>query len=142
MSGEPAAGGAGGLGSGGVVGGGAIGPGPTLGSGGSGLGGLFGPHGLAAIGLGGLTGVVAMGGLIAAGVVQVHPPSSPAVDPNALALVTCPGSGPVVGNAVPGDRMLLTGHSADGLWVQVFIPGPVSHGWAPKALLTIDSEVE
>ena len=133
--------GSGGLGSGGVVGGGAVGPGPALGSGGGGFGGLLGPHGVAALGLGGLTGVVAMGGLIAAGIVQPHPRSpTPSTDPNLLALVTCPGSGAIVANAAPGDQMLLTGRSADGSWVQVYIPGPVSHGWAPKGLLTIDGD--
>jgi hypothetical protein len=130
----------GGLGSGGVVGSGVVGPGPALGSGGGGLGSILGAHGLTAVGLGGLSGIVAMGGLIAAGIVQVHPRSPVAPDPNLLALVTCPGSGAVITNAKPGDRMLLTGRSPDGSWVQVYIPGPVSHGWAPKSLLTIDGD--
>ena len=78
--------------------------------------------------LGGLTGVLATSALIAAGVMpprEVPPPS-----PGPLALVRCPGSGPVIAVAQPGEKMLVTGRSADGAWFRIYLPGPsASEGW-------------
>ncbi len=82
---------------------------------------------LAQLAVGGLTGIVASGVLIAAGVVPFREAATP---PARLALVQCPGSGAVVTVAQPGEQMLVTGRSADGAWLQVFVPGPVSsEGW-------------
>jgi hypothetical protein len=84
---------------------------------------------------GGLSGVLGMSALIASGVVA---PSPPAADPQTLALVGCPGSGSVVAVARPGDQMLVTGRSADGAWLQVYVPGPAGNdGWVPAATVNL-----
>jgi hypothetical protein len=78
--------------------------------------------------LGGLAGVVATSALIAAGLVPLG--DVPAPSDGALALVRCPGNGPVVAVAQPGERMLVTARSADGAWFRIFVPGPVAgDGW-------------
>jgi hypothetical protein len=84
---------------------------------------------------GGLSGVLGMSALIATGVVA---PSPPAAGPQTLALVGCPGSGSVVAVAKPGDQMLVTGRSADGAWLRVYVPGPVGNdGWVPATALNL-----
>jgi hypothetical protein len=84
---------------------------------------------------GGLSGVLGMSALIASGVVA---PAPPAAGPQTLALVGCPGSGSVVAVAKPGDQMLVTGRSADGAWLRVYVPGPAGNdGWAPATALNL-----
>jgi hypothetical protein len=84
---------------------------------------------------GGLSGVLGMSALIASGVVA---PAPPAAGPQTLALVGCPGSGSVVAVAKPGDQMLVTGRSADGAWLRVYVPGPVGNdGWVPATTLNL-----
>jgi hypothetical protein len=55
----------------------------------------------------------------------------------AMALVDCPGSGSVVAAAQPGDQMLVTGRSADGAWLRVYVPGPASDGWVPASTINL-----
>jgi hypothetical protein len=88
---------------------------------------------------GGLSGVLAMGALIASGVVAVHPaPSAPIGGSDALGLLGCPGAGSVVAIAQPGDRMLVTGRSADGAYLRVYVPGPAGNdGWAPATMMVL-----
>jgi hypothetical protein len=83
---------------------------------------------LTQVALGSLTGIVATSALVAAGVMPPHhvPPPSP----GPLALVRCPGSGPVIAVAQPGEQMLVTGRSADGAWFRIYVPGPIAgEGW-------------
>jgi hypothetical protein len=83
---------------------------------------------LTQVALGTLTGIVATSALVAAGVVPPHVVPAPSAGP--LALVRCPGSGPVIAFAQPGERMLVTGRSADGAWLRIYVPGPISgEGW-------------
>jgi hypothetical protein len=93
-----------------------------------------GANSVVSLAAGGLSGVLAMSALIATGVVAVGP--APA-GPQALALVGCPGSGSVVAVAQPGDQMLVTGRSADGAWLRVYVPGPASDGWVPASTLNL-----
>jgi hypothetical protein len=84
---------------------------------------------LVQVAIGGLTGIVATAVLVASGMVPV---GEPAPSPVPLALVECPGSGKVIAAAQPGEQMLVTGRSADGAWLQIYVPGPVStQGWVP-----------
>jgi len=93
-----------------------------------------GANSVVSLAAGGLSGVVAMSALIATGVVAVGPP---AAGPQPLALVDCPGSGSVVAAAQPGDQMLVTGRSADGAWLRVYVPGPASDGWVQASTLDL-----
>ncbi len=94
-----------------------------------------GANGVVSLAAGGLSGVVAMSALIATGVVAVGPPPT---GPQTLALVGCPGSGSVVAVARPGDQMLVTGRSADGSWLRVYVPGPAGHdGWVPASTVNL-----
>jgi hypothetical protein len=78
--------------------------------------------------VGGLSGIIATSVLIAAGIVGLSDPPPP--PPSQLTLVGCPGSGSVVAVAQPGEQMLVTGRSADGLWYRIYLPGPVAgEGW-------------
>ena len=88
---------------------------------------------------GGLSGVLTMSALIATGVVGVPPAPAPSAGASAaLALLGCPDAGSVVAIAQPGDRMLVTGRSADGAWLRVYVPGPGGNdGWAPAASVTL-----
>jgi len=92
---------------------------------------------------GGLTGVLAMSALIANEMVPVHDSTPAAESVPELAVVACPDSGPVLALADSGQRMLVTGRSADGAWFRVHVPGPVGqHGWAPAPALTVDGDSE
>jgi hypothetical protein len=121
--------GAGGVGAGGA-GAGVVGPG--------GLGGVSGAAGsriLPILIAGGLTGVIAMAALVALSVVPVHSGGSGA-SPRGLVLVACPGSGPVLAVIDPGQKLLLTGRSSDGSWLQVYLPGPaLPYAWVPAGEL-------
>lgn len=87
---------------------------------------------------GGLSGVLAMSALIASGVVPVQGAQPSTEPPGELAIVACPGSGPALALVDPGQRMLVTGRSADGAWLRVFVPGPAANdGWAPAFSLNL-----
>ena len=134
--GAPAAGGVGAGGSAGGAGAGGVGAGGTAagGAGAAGAGGVGGAAGSQLVPIliaGGLTGVIAMGALVALNVVPVHSGGSGA-SPRGLVLVACPGSGPVLAVVDPGQKLLVTGRSSDGSWLQVYLPGPaLPYAWAP-----------
>jgi hypothetical protein len=126
---------AGGVGAGGSGVGGA-GAGAGAGAGGAGgIGGIAGSQLVPILIAGGLSGVIAMGALIALNVVPVHSGGSGA-SPRGLVLVACPASGPVLAVVDPGQKLLVTGRSSDGAWLQVYLPGPaLPYAWAPASEL-------
>jgi len=84
---------------------------------------------------GGLSGVVTMSALIVSGVVPAGPPP---VVARTLAVVGCPGAGSLVAVAQPGQQMLVTGRSADGAWLRIYVPGPASNdGWVPASSVNV-----
>jgi hypothetical protein len=84
---------------------------------------------------GGLSGVVTMSALIVSGVVPAGPPP---VVARTLAVVGCPGAGSIVAVAQPGQQMLVTGRSADGAWLRIYVPGPASNdGWVPATSVNV-----
>jgi hypothetical protein len=85
---------------------------------------------------GGLSGVLAMSALIASGMVAVGG-GAPAGSQN-LAIFFCKGDR-VLAVARPGEQMLVTGKSADGVFYRVYVPGPVGggEGWVRKADVTL-----
>lgn len=90
---------------------------------------------------GGLSGVVAMGALIAGGIVPVQGAQTYGEPPGALAIVACPGSDSALALADPGQRMLVTGRSADGAWLRVYVPGPAGNdGWVPATSVELLGE--
>jgi hypothetical protein len=98
-----------------------------------------GANGVVQLAAGGLTGVLAMGALIAGGVVPVSAPSSPAQGP--LPVWGCFGTGSILAMVQPRDQMWITARSADGKWLQVFLPDPVSHyGWVDAASVELQAD--
>jgi hypothetical protein len=82
---------------------------------------------------GALTGAVAVGALLIGGRLSVD---DAAAHENGLDLLGCPAAGSVVAIAGPGDRLWVTGKTADGTWLRVFLPGPTTNeGWAPASRL-------
>ena len=129
-AGGTSAGGAGAGSAGGAAGGVGAGAGGT-----GGLGGLLSSPMAPVLIAGGLSGIIAMGALIALNVVPVHSSGSGA-SPRGLVLVACPASGPVLAVVDPGQKLLVTGRSSDGAWLQVYLPGPaLPYAWAPASEL-------
>ncbi len=94
----------------------------------SGLGALGAGSGLLAIGAGLLVGVAGSAALLATNTVHFGgAPGGPAVNAGTLALVACPDTGPVIGHIKKGERVLLTGRSSDGSWLEVFFPAPAQN---------------
>ena len=84
---------------------------------------------------GALTGVMTMSALIAGGVVSAA--SGPPPVPANLVVSGCMGSG-ILTIAKPGEQMLVTGRSADGSWLEVYVPGPAAHsGWVPAGSVNL-----
>jgi hypothetical protein len=93
---------------------------------------LGGSAGLPAVQLvaGGLSGILAMAALIATDVLPAR--SKPAGAPPVLAIRGCFNTGSVVAVAQAGEQMLITGRSADGAFLRVYVPGPAAReGWIP-----------
>jgi hypothetical protein len=80
---------------------------------------------------GGLSGVIAMSALIASGVVAV---GSAPPGPQNLAISFCKGDR-LKAVAQPGERMLVTGKSADGVYYRVYVPDQLGgdDGWVRAA---------
>ena len=122
-----------GLGAGGAASGG----GPL-----AGLGALVATNGLLAIAAGLIVGIVGSGTLIATGAVHVgggH--AAPIPTPVGLQLVACPDAGPVIGSIPRGEKVLVTGRSADGAWLQVYYPGPAfDRAWTKAGPLQLEAD--
>ncbi len=120
-----------GLGAGGATGGG----GPL-----AGLGALVGGNGILAIAAGLVVGVIGSGTLLATGAVHfgggTAAPANLAAGPQ---LVACPG-GPVIGTIPRGKKVLVTGRSADGRWLEIQYPGPAfDHAYTLAGPLRLES---
>jgi hypothetical protein len=103
---------------------------PSNKRGASGVSGLLpalggGAHGVVPLVAGGLSGVLAMSALIASGVIAVGGSAPPG--PQSLAISFCKGDR-VMTVAQPGEQMLVTGKSADGVFYRVYVPGPLGGG--------------
>lgn len=104
-----------------------------------GLGSLVSQPGMQVIGAGLLSGVVAGGALVATGVI---PTGGTRVNAATVALLACPDVGPVLADIFDGQTLLVTGRSADGAWLRVYVGGPVDAGWAPASALKLDSPAD
>jgi hypothetical protein len=122
-----------GLGAGGAAGGG----GPL-----AGLAAAVATNGLLAIAAGLIVGVIGSGTLLATGAVHVGGGNAaPAASPVGLQLVACPDAGPVIGSIPRGEKVLVTGRSADGAWLQVFYPGPAfDRAWTKAGPLQLEAD--
>ncbi len=122
-----------GLGAGGAAGGG----GPL-----AGLAAAVATNGLLAIAAGLIVGVIGTGTLLATGAVHVGGGNAaPAAAPVGLQVVACPDAGPVIGSIPRGEKVLVTGRSADGTWLQVFYPGPAfDRAWTKAGPLQLEAD--
>src|SRR6266567_7255679 len=84
------------------------------------LGGFLADKGLLAIAGGLLSGVVGGTAVVAAGVFT-SPPAGP---PPMAGLVPCPGAAVVLDQVPQGQTLLVTGRSADGSWLEVYLAEP------------------
>jgi hypothetical protein len=122
-----------GLGAGGAAGGG----GPL-----AGLGALVAGNGLLAIAAGLIVGVVGSGTLLATGAVHFGGgTAAPVTSTAGLQLVACPDVGPVIGTIPRGEKVLVTGRSADGRWLQISYLGPAfSYAWTKAGPLRLEAD--
>ncbi len=122
-----------GLGAGGAAGGG----GPL-----AGLAAAVAGNGLLAIATGLIVGVLGSGTLLATGAVHVGGGNAaPAAAPVGLQVIACPDAGPVIGSIPRGEKVLVTGRSADGAWLQVFYPGPAfDRAWTKAGPLQLEAD--
>src|SRR5687768_823525 len=112
----------------------------------SGLGTLLGKA------VGALGGPTVAGGLVVAGLlvgvlggvaIGGSGPGPVASPSGALPIYPCPDQGPPLLEVPPGQRMLVTGRTADGTWVRVHtaLPGR-NEGWTRADWIRIDGTVE
>jgi hypothetical protein len=95
------------------------------------LGSLFAQRTVQAIAAGLLSGVVGGSALVISGVIPVGGIREAPAD---LALVACPGSGAVLARVPTGETLLVTGRSADGQWLEVYVGEPgIDRAWAPAS---------
>jgi hypothetical protein len=88
----------------------------------SGIGSMVAQRGVQAIAAGVLSGAVTGGALVATGIVPVG-----TVGPTTTITVrACPDAGAELTQAADGDTLLVTGRSADGLWLEVYVGQPAS----------------
>ncbi len=122
-----------GLGAGGAAGGG----GPL-----AGLASLFTGSSLLAIAAGLVIGVAGAGTLLATGAVHVGGgTTAPAASTAGLQLVACPDTGPVIGTLPQGEKVLVTGRTADGAWLQIYYPGPAfDRAWTKAGPLQLEAD--
>jgi hypothetical protein len=103
------------------------------------LGSLFLQRGVQVIAAGLLSGAVGGSALVASGVIPV---GGTRLTPT-LALMACPGSGPVLAHVSHGQALLVTAHSADGAWYEVYVGQPgVDRAWAPADALKLQSPAD
>jgi hypothetical protein len=103
------------------------------------LGSLFAQRGVQAIVAGVLSGVVGGSALVATGVI----PTGGTRQAPDLALMACPGSGPVLAHVPTGKTLLVTARSGDGAWLEVYIGEPgIDRAWAPVSALKLQSAAD
>jgi hypothetical protein len=101
---------------------------------------LFASQGTQAVAAGLLTGVVGGTALVASGIVPVGGKTVEAATAQVLA---CPDQPPVLAEVTDGQRLLATGRSADGSWLQIYVPLPgVDRGWVEAKVLQLESAAD
>jgi hypothetical protein len=101
------------------------------------LGSLFAQRAVQAIAAGLLSGVVGGSALVVSGVIPIG--GTRTETPN-LALMACPGSGPVLARVPSGQTLLVTARSLDGRWLEVYVGEPgIDRAWAPADKLRLQS---
>ncbi len=110
-------------------------------------GGLFAGKSLAVLGTGLLAGAVGGGVLVASGAVRFGGHTATAGGPPGAAngpglqVVPCPDQGPVLGTVAADQKVLVTGRSADGGWLQLYWPGPgLERAWTRAGVLRLDGD--
>jgi hypothetical protein len=105
-----------------------------------GLTSLFSQSTVQAVGAGLLTGAIGGTALVATGVI---PLGAETVTPATIQLLACPDAGPALAQISDGQRLLVTGKSADGTWLEVYIGQPgVDRAWAEASSLSVESGLE
>ena len=98
---------------------------------------LLGQQTVQAVGAGVLSGALGGAALIATGVIPIPPET---VTLPTIQLLACPGDGPVLAEVSDGERLLVTGRSADGQWLEVYIGQPgIDRAWTEAPALSLES---
>jgi len=107
-------------------------------------GGLFAGKSLAVLGGGLLAGALGGTVLVASGTVHVGgggTTGTPSAGTGGLEVVACPGRGPLIGAIPRGQKVLVTGRSADGGWLQVLWPVPgIARAWTKAGPLALEGD--
>lgn len=92
-----------------------------------------------AVAAGLLSGAVIGSTVVASGILPLEPERA---EPQFVALLACPGAGPELARVPAGQELLITGRSADGAWLEVYIGEPgVERAWAPAPALRAESAI-
>jgi hypothetical protein len=98
---------------------------------------LLGTQSAQAIAAGLVAGAVGGTALVATGIVPVGGRTVEAPTANVLA---CPDTPPVLAQVGNGQRLLATGRTADGSWLQIYVSIPgVERGWVEATVLQLES---
>ena len=101
---------------------------------------LLGQSTVQAVGAGVLSGALGGAALIATGVIPIPPET---VTLPTIQLLACPGQGPVLAEVSEGERLLVTGKSADGQWLEVYIGQPgIDRAWTEAPQLVLDTPAD
>ena len=102
------------------------------------FGSMFAKPAVQAVGAGLLTGAIVGSVLVASGLFPRRPQTA-----ETAALLACPGTGAVLARIPAGQNLLVTGRSADGTWLQVYVGEPgVDRAWAPATSLRLQAAVD
>ncbi|HEX9766226.1 MAG TPA: hypothetical protein VGA36_05650 [Nitriliruptorales bacterium] len=102
---------------------------------------LLAQRGVQAMVAGLVAGAVSGSAMMATGLVRFG--EAPAPTAASVALMACPGSGPVLAEVPTGQSLLVTARSADGSWLQVYLGEPgVDRAWAPAGVLRLASSAD
>ncbi len=106
-------------------------------------GGLLAGKSLAVLGAGLLAGAIGGGALVASGAVHFGGAQGAVTGGGrGLELVPCPDQGPVIGTIPRNQKVLVTGKSADGGWLQLYWPAPgIERAWTRTGPLKLESDL-
>src|SRR6185369_1948885 len=76
-------------------------------------------------------------------VAAARPPADEGPRSTEIALLACPGSGPVLADIPVGTSLLVTARSTDGQWLEAYLGEPgADYAWAPAADVQLASAAD
>ncbi|HLX34125.1 MAG TPA: hypothetical protein VKR30_02665 [Candidatus Limnocylindrales bacterium] len=101
---------------------------------------LFAQRGAQAVAVGLLSGAVSGSALVAGGAIHF---GGTRANPSSVSLIACPGAGAVLADVTAGQSVLVTGRSADGQWLEVYLGQPgLNRAWIPATSVSLQASGE